>query len=1027
MKKKDGMASKRRDYSAPVKKLFGCCRSLQRFFAGLLLASALICASNQASAATNDWVFSNGSASWFLPVNWSAGVPAAGDEVFIANGTTAFVQGTNAATAADLFINTGGVTIGNISPGSLAVGGQIAIGTEGTPASLALDNGSLSANNIVVGLTGSYTDTTNGTLTLTGINPTIQLANGVNMVVNGEILGTNGLVETGSGTLTLLNSSNAYTGGTTISAGTLQVGNGGVTGALGGGDVADNGTLVFDRGDSITVSNLISGTGALVQAGSGTLTLTGDNTYGGTTTISNGTLQIGNGGTTGSLGTGDVSDNGVLTFDRSDNITVSNLISGTGALNQIGGGTLTLTANNTYGGTTTISSNGTLQVGNGGTTGSLGTGDVSDNGTLSFDRSDSVTVSNLISGTGALVQAGSGTLILAADNSYAGVTTISNGTLQVGNGATSGSLGTNEVVNDGTLVFDRADEIVINNVISGTGSLVQMGTNSLILTASNTYSGGTSVQNGGTLTLFNGSALGSGDLNVVNGTVQAYSFLPSGLAMNVGGNYTQGAAGTLELRLGGNTLTNYDQLNVNGAANINGTLQLVSFNGYVPQHNDQQILLVANGGVAGTFSSVSNEIGHSALLNPQLFYDPNDITLKWQQLSFVSFLAASNGIKMTANQSAVAHAVDSIVGSTAPNDVALVNALDYVPDPTNELAAAFDVISPAQLTSMQVASFANMDAQGNEFLNRASELRTDLPQMYKSRFISQMPPGERLSPDFDQIVSNSWNLYAEVPIGFVGVNGDANADGYNITSHGVDVGADSLLNQHTYVGGSIGYANSGAGLDGGGSVDVDTLNLQGYAVWFAGGAYVEGMIGGNLNSYSTKREAIQGVADGKTDGTGLTGLLSGGYDWRYGPWQLGPQLTVQYMMTSINDFTETGSISPLHIQSQNQDAMHSILGLNLRYNWFVSDSWTIITPEADLGWRHDWMGNDLSINSQFASGAGNTFTVNGPDMGSDSMAASLGVNMQWQSSLSTYINYSFDVGRTAYNMQSFTMGLRLSF
>src|SRR5258705_9506946 len=95
--------------------------------------------------------------------------------------------------------------------------------------------------------------------------------------------------------------------------------------------------------------------------------LTGTNTYSGGTTISAGTLQVGNGGTTGSI-TGDVTDNGVLAFDRSDSVTFAGAISGTGSVTQIGTGTTILTGTNTYSGGTTISA-GTLQIGTGTTPG----------------------------------------------------------------------------------------------------------------------------------------------------------------------------------------------------------------------------------------------------------------------------------------------------------------------------------------------------------------------------------------------------------------------------------------------------------------------------------------------------------------------------------------------------------------------------------------------------------------------------------------------------------------------------------
>src|ERR1700746_1642713 len=135
----------------------------------------------------------------------------------------------------------------------------------------------------------------------------------------------------------VLTGNNTYSGGTTIAAGTLQLGNGGTSGSI-VGNVADNGTLVFNRSDALTLDGVISGTGTANQAGTGTTILTGDNTYTGGTTISAGTLQLGNGGTSGSI-VGNVADNGTLAFNRSDAVPFAGVISGTGAVNQAGTGT----------------------------------------------------------------------------------------------------------------------------------------------------------------------------------------------------------------------------------------------------------------------------------------------------------------------------------------------------------------------------------------------------------------------------------------------------------------------------------------------------------------------------------------------------------------------------------------------------------------------------------------------------------------------------------------------------------------
>ncbi len=380
----------------------------------------------------------------------------------------------------------------------------------------------------------------------------------------GTISGTGTVTQTGNGA-TILTGNNTYTGNTTISSGTLQLGNGGTTGSIVTTSIVDNGALVFNRSDAVTFSGTVSGTGSLTQAGIGQTTLTGNNTYTGATTISSGTLQLGNGGTTGSVVASSIVDNGALVFNRSDAVTFFGTVSGTGSLAQTGSGQTTLTGNNTYTGVTTISS-GTLQLGNGGTTGSI-VGNVTDNGTLAFNRSDAVTFSGTISGSGPATQAGTNLLTFTGNNTYTGVTTISSGTLQLGSGGTTGAIAGNAVDNS-ALIFNRSDAVTYTGTISGTGGVIQSGTNLLTFTGNNTYTGTTTISTG-TLQLGNGGTSGAiaGDV-ADNGVLifnRSNTVTFSGVASGAG-NVTQAGTGAT-IFTGNNTYT--------GSTTISsGTLQL---------------------------------------------------------------------------------------------------------------------------------------------------------------------------------------------------------------------------------------------------------------------------------------------------------------------------------------------------------------------------------------------------------------------------------------------------------------------
>ncbi|EKR4268036.1 autotransporter-associated beta strand repeat-containing protein [Salmonella enterica] len=414
---------------------------------------------------------------------------------------------------ATLELNAGGDFANNIGgTGSVVKSGDKTLTLSGSntyTGGTTISGGTLVATNVEALGTGNVTD-----------NATLELSTGGDFANN--IGGTGSVVKSGDETLTL-SGANSYTGGTTISGGTLVASN---VEALGTGDVTDNATLELNTGGDF--DNAISGSGQVVKSGDKTLTLSGANSYSGATTISGGTLVATN---VDALGSGDVTDDATLELNTGG--TFDNAISGSGQVVKSGDETLTLSGTNTYSGGTLISG-GTLVASN---VEALGTGDVTNDAVLELNTGG--TFDNAISGSGQVVKSGDKMLTLSGANSYSGGTLISDGTLVASNVE---ALGSGDVTNDAVLELNTGG--TFDNVISGSGKVEKSGDDALTLSGSNTYTGGTLIS-GGTLVASNVEALGTGDVTD-NAT----------LALNAGGDFTNNIGGTGRVeKSGDDTLT----------------------------------------------------------------------------------------------------------------------------------------------------------------------------------------------------------------------------------------------------------------------------------------------------------------------------------------------------------------------------------------------------------------------------------------------------------------------------------------
>ncbi len=282
--------------------------------------------------------------------------------------------------------------------------------------------------------------------------------------------------------------------------------------------------------------------------------------------------------------------------------------------------------------------------------------------------------------------------------------------LQLNSGGSVGNL-----VDNGSLIFAGSGTVTFSAVISGTGNVIQNGTGTTILSGRNTYSGGTIIDLG-TLLVNNPQALGTGNV-IVNGGVLGADPQP----INVLGNYTQNAGGTLQLNIAGRAPGQFDVLNVTGNAALNGTLRLLNL-GYQPQNGDKLKLVNTGGVVTGRFAKLQNPFTLAAGFNTiDLVYARNSVTLEFLELNSASGSGNDHGLCLLRVHSQSAGGSEPARrGATGSKS----GESDFLPQQGAfcQSASDFNKISPEDLTAFYEISFSNANIQRLNLESRLDDL-----------------------------------------------------------------------------------------------------------------------------------------------------------------------------------------------------------------------------------------------------------------------------------------------------------------
>lgn len=764
--------------------------------------------------------------------------------------------------------------------------------------------------------------------------------------------GSDGISKTDAGTL-VLNGDNRYRGGTQINGGTLSVSRDSNLGNASGGIVLDGGTLRitgtgfsqtvrdltmtgsgggFDIADAVarfTVSQALSGSGALVKSGDGTLVLSGPNSYSGGTLVSGGTLQ----GDTGSL-QGNITNNAQLVFDQQSDGTFAGGLSGTGALVKSGGGTLTLSGISSYSGGTLVSG-GILQ----GDAGSL-QGNITNNARLVFDQQDDGIFAGSLSGSGSLVKQGSGMLVFNGNGaSFTGSTVIENGMLKVGDADPSAAVLGGDVA------------IGAGGTLRGHGAILGSVTNDGVLRP------GGSV---GTLTI-------DGNLVQTANSVLQIDTTPAGEA---------------------------SKLVIGGSAQLGGDLSIIGENGgWAPQTNYS--ILTSAGGISGTFATIDSNL---AFLTPSLNYGATTIDLRLER-NDASFASVGE----TRNQKAVAFAADGLGSGAVYNALVSLTAA--------EARAGFDALSGEIHASVKGALIDE-----NRFARDAigDRLRGSFDANCKAG--DPVWTGKGSTGVYGQACANT----AETAFWLQGYgawgsnDGDGNAAKLSTSAGGMFIGADMSVGSWR-TGMMAGYGHSSFDADDRfSSASVDTYTLGTYAgtVVEKVGAGDIGLRFGATHSWynidtgrSVSFAGFNAAEEASYDARALQLFGEAGYKMRAGRTSFEPFANLAYVRLHTDGYDEDG-VAGLHSDSDNSDVTYTTLGPRAATDLTLGG--IASTLHAMVGWQHA-VGDTTPVANHAFTGS-DAFTVAGVPIAEDVALIEAGLNFQFSENASLAAGYKGQFG-----------------
>lgn len=275
-------------------------------------------------------------------------------------------------------------------------------------------------------------------------------------------------------------------------------------------------------------------------------------------------------------------------------------------------------------------------------------------------------------------------------------------------------------------------------------------------------------------------------------------------------------------------------------------------------------------------------------------------------------------------------------------------------------------------------------------------------------------------------------------------DGTSLESGLDFDTSGIMAGVDYRFSDQFVLGGAIGYTKTDTDLDNdGGDLDSDGYSLTAYGTYYIKDSYfIDFSASYGENNFDQKRRLSyqlqnQGVttqdAKARYDGDILTLYVAGGYDFNTGGWTLGPRLSLEYIDTDIDSFTEkmsnpngTGAGWATHMEDSDQQWLTLKLGGKVSYAH--STSWGVLTPYAGVDWLHEFKDDAQVINGNFVEDPGSmSFSIYTEDPDEDYFQLTLGVSAVLPGGIIGYVNYDTILSNDLWDRDTVNAGIRMEF